>query len=87
MQTLNLHKSFLTHLHLKYFEELPNVRSIDLSGNLLIVLNLAAFAVNNRLQELNINENRIKCDAQMDMSIVWLRRNNVRVNGDTCRKC
>lgn len=82
---MDLHKSQLTHLHVKYFEELPNIRSIDLSDNLLIVFNLAAFAVNNRLENIDIRGNRMKCDAQMEMSIIWLKRIHVNVHVTDCR--
>lgn len=84
-QELDLKKSQLTHLHVNYFAELPNIQFIDLSENLLIVLNLAAFATNNRLKMMNIAENRIKCDEQTEMSIVWLNRNHVNVAIDGCR--
>lgn len=84
-QELDLKKSQLTHLHVNYFAELPNIKLIDLSENLLIVLNLAAFATNNRLQTINIAQNRIKCDEQSEMSIIWLNRNHVHVAIDDCR--
>lgn len=86
-QTLYLHNSQLTHLHVNYFAELPNIKCIDLSKNLLIVLNLAAFATNNQLHEINVQQNRIKCDEQTEMSIIWLNRNYVDVAMDNCRKC
>lgn len=86
-QELDLKKSQLTHLHVNYFAELPNIKLIDLSENLLIVLNLAAFAINNRLEMINIAKNRIKCDEQSEMSIIWLKRNHVDVVIDGCRAC
>lgn len=81
-----MHRSQLTHLHVNYFEQLPNIQFIDLSENLLIVLNLAAFATNNHLHNINVRANRIKCDEQTEMSIVWLNRNHVDVFIDNCRK-
>lgn len=81
-----MHKSQLTHLHVNYFGELPAIKYIDLSENLLIVLNLAAFATNNNLQTINIKANRMKCDEQTNMSIIWLNRNHVQVSIDNCRK-
>lgn len=86
LQELDLHKSQLTHLHVNYFAELPNIKFIDLSDNLLILLNLAAFATNNRLRIINVAQNRIKCDEQTEMSIIWLNRNHVNVTIDSCRK-
>lgn len=76
--------SQLTHLHVNYFAELPNIKSIDLSENLLIVLNLAAFATNNQLRHIYAQHNRIKCDEQTEMSIIWLNRNQVDVIIDNC---
>lgn len=87
LQAIDLHKSHLTHLHVKYFEDLPSIRTIDLSGNVLIVLNLAAFATNNVLRHVDLRANRIRCDAQFEMSIVWLKRNQINVLNDNCRKC
>lgn len=71
---------------MNYFEHLPNIKSIDLSENLLIVLNLAAFATNNRLRQINIHNNRIRCDEQTEMSIIWLNRMHVDVTIEDCRK-
>lgn len=71
---------------MKFFEELPSIQSIDLSENLFIVFDLVAFATNSRLHEINIQANRIKCDAQVQMSLVWLRRNGVNALFDKCRK-
>lgn len=83
---MDLHKSQLTHLHVNYFAELPNIKFIDLSENLLIVMNLAAFATNDRLRIINVQQNRIKCDEQTEMSIVWLNRNQVNVAIGNCRE-
>ncbi|XP_055319933.1 uncharacterized protein LOC129577246 isoform X2 [Sitodiplosis mosellana] len=84
LEILDLHKSQLTHLHVNYFGELPNIKYIDLSENLLILLNLAAFATNNHLRTVNMKANRMKCDEQTNMSIIWMNRNHVQVSIDNC---
>lgn len=71
---------------MRFFEEIPNIKSIDLSENLLIVFNLITFAANSKLHEINIRENRIRCDAQMQMTVVWMKRNNVNVIHPECCK-
>ncbi|XP_031637402.1 uncharacterized protein LOC116349897 [Contarinia nasturtii] len=86
LEILDLHNSQLTHLHVNYFGELPNIRYMDLSENLLIVLNLAAFAINNRLRDVNLKRNRMKCDEQTEMSIIWMERNHVSVSIENCPK-
>lgn len=71
---------------MNYFEELPNIKSIDLSENLLIVLNLVAFTMNNNLRSVNVRGNRIKCDEHSEKSIIWLKKNHIEVAIDNCSK-
>lgn len=86
VQMLAMQSSKLSHLHIRIFEELPNLKTIDLSDNLLITLNIVAFAHNQKLRNLNVERNPLACDAQLELSLVWLKRIRIKVKSRMCRE-
>lgn len=86
IQTLEMKNTKLTHLHLRLFEELPNLKTLDISDNLLITVNLVPFAQNIKLRSLNIEGNPLTCDPQLELTLIWFKRNRIRVKSKKCRK-
>lgn len=86
LQILDLQRCKMTNLPVRVFGELPNIRSIDLSGNLLIVLNMGPFMPNEKLRLLNIEENPLRCDAHIELTLAMMRRNRIKVFFRNCRE-
>lgn len=86
LQMLDMKKCKMTNLPERVFEALPNIRSIDLSGNLLIVLNMGSFMPNDKLRLLNVEGNPLRCDANIEMVLVSMRRNRIKVFLQNCRE-
>lgn len=86
-QTLDLHRSQLTHIFPKLFQYLPNIEFIDLSQNLLITLNTDAFANNENLKELNLNNNPWNCDKNMHTTLKWFKSHKINVTINGCGEC
>lgn len=86
LQMLDLRMCKMTNLPRRAFEEMPNLRSIDLSGNLLIVLNMGPFVPTEKLKLLNIEGNPIRCDAHFELTLSMMRRNRIKVFFRNCRE-
>lgn len=85
LEELDLKESKLTHLHSAFFGELPRLRSLDLAKNLLITINVAAFERNLRLEVVKIDGNPFTCDMQMEMTLLLMKRRNIKTRLKFCR--
>lgn len=85
-QALDLRESKLSHVHLLFFKELPNLKAIDLSKNLLITIAVGALERNLKMESLKIDGNPLSCDIQMEMTLLLLKRRNIRAKLKNCRK-
>lgn len=86
LEELDLRESKLSHLHYAFFRELPQLRSLDLAKNLLITINMAAFEANIHMESVKIDGNPFTCDIQMEMTLLLLKRRNIRTRLKNCRE-
>lgn len=80
-----MRESKLSHLQTLFFKELPNLKMIDLAKNLLITINVAAFERNFHLEQIKIDGNPFTCDLQMEMTLLLLKRKNIKARLKYCR--
>lgn len=86
LRILDMRLCKIAHLPARMFEMLPNIRSVDLSGNLLIVMNIAPFVPTAKLKLLNIEGNPIHCDSHVELTLIKMRQNSVKVFFQNCRE-
>lgn len=86
-QTLDLQNSQITHLYASLFQRMPNLKSINLSDNLLITLNISPFLQLNRLRFVNLKGNKLVCDENLQTTLRWMQKRRINVLIENCCKC
>ena len=83
-QFLSLRNSQLSHIYDSFFQDLPNLRDLDLSNNLLITIKVESFILLSSLEFLNLEYNRWNCDSQLESVIAWFKKNRINAKIDKC---
>lgn len=86
LENLSLQNSQLNHIYPTFFRNLPNLKKLDLSNNLLITLFNKQFSYSTNLEFLNLKGNVWQCDRDLELTVEYLKRNNVKVVNDHCLK-
>lgn len=86
IRELNLSNCHISYLHMELFRELPQLQRLDMSNNLLLTIQVAAFERNLRMEVLQLDGNPFTCDLQMEMTLLLLRRQNIRTGLKHCRE-
>lgn len=86
LENLSLKKTQLNHIYPMFFRNLPNLKKLDLSSNLLITLFNKQFSYSKNFDFLNLSENSWQCDRDLELTVEYLKGNNVKVVNDQCQK-
>jgi Leucine-rich repeat (LRR) protein len=65
---------------------MPNLKSLDLSNNLLISLKKDPFENLTKLEFLNLEQNKWKCGDVLKEILGWFRKNVIKVEVEKCCK-
>lgn len=85
IEILNLRGCQISHFYASTFEELTNIRTLDLSHNLLITLDLNNVRPLRRLDMLDLNNNQWICDNNLETVRKWLENHKVEVLLRECK--
>ncbi|KAL5277601.1 hypothetical protein ACFFRR_002683 [Megaselia abdita] len=86
IEKLSLKNSQLNHIYPSFFKNLPNLKKLDLSNNLLITLFMKQFSYSTKLDFLNLSGNNWQCDRDLELTMKHLQENKVEIFNDQCRK-
>lgn len=66
------------------FSNIPNLQTLDVSGNLLSTLDLPTFVPLIDLKYVNLEKNFLKCDKSTQYLMDWLRKHSIKYEGHFC---
>lgn len=84
LEFFSLRNSHLSHIYDSFFRNLTSLIDLDLSNNLLITLKETSLEMLNILQFINLEYNRFSCDQNIENTLQYLKKMNVRVKIDKC---
>lgn len=85
LESLLLKDTKLSNMHQLLFSELPKLRYLDLSQNLLITVeSMSAFSKLKHLEEINLQDNNWKCDKNWKALTKWFRDKDILLKKNQC---
>jgi len=86
LQVLILRDTKLSHVHQLFFTEVPKLRQLDLSQNLLVTIYHSAFGKLKHLEEINVEDNQWNCDENWKSVAKWFKKREIKVKKNQCFK-
>jgi Leucine-rich repeat (LRR) protein len=85
-QILFLAESHMSHIFAASFMNLPKLKMLDISSNLLKNIDLKYFANQQQLELLNLKKNPWICDTNMLKLIEFYKKKKISILTDSCSK-
>lgn len=86
LEELILADSKVVHISHMMFHSVPNLKSLDLSQNLIKVIHVKSFQKMKGLAIVNLEDNFWNCDDEMFKVLKWFKKRGVNVTRNQCCK-